>query len=744
MRTITVGLPVPESARGKHRWQFFQAAGLRQTRLLAGDDFVHLDQLPQELWTILSCPTQGVRFNARTLALLDSDRDGRIRVQEMLAGVRWTCRRLRNPAVLLEDAPRLRLADLAETPEGRALEVIARRVLADIGQSGREAITLDDVAAREQWLAKTPFNGDGIVTPDSAETPEQRQLLAEMVAAFGGVRDRCGTMGVDQAQLDQFFAEARACAAWFDTGEREQAVVLPLGDATAAACASVRAVRVKIDDYFMRCRLAAFDPRAVNPLNRGESDYGALATLDLHAGRDEIAAFPLAQAGADRPLPLGAGLNPYWVAAMADFVRQALNPLLGEGSAELTDAAWRQVQAKLAPHEAWMAAKPDSAVLRLGSARLREILAGEGQALIGALLQKDRACATETGQLADLERLILFHTHLNRLLHNYVNFSDFYDSDREEIFRVGRLYIDGRLCKLCVDVKDINSHATLAAAGKIFLAYCEITRPITQEKRAICVAVTSGFAASLWVGRNGIFYDRDGNDWEAVILKIVDSPVSLKEAFWSPWIKISTMIGDQIRKLLTAKQDAMLSATAKQIDTTTTTVAEGARPPTPPKLEGAALASSVAAIGIAVGLLGSAVGGLISVISGLPLWKSLTGVLAIFLAVSGPSVVLAYFKLRARDLAPVLNACGWAVNSRIRMTMRLGRAFTIEACLPPGSELELGDAFAESRRGRIWSAIIAACLLVLFLYWRLGWLNAWLPASWDRRPGTAAAACESK
>jgi hypothetical protein len=242
------------------------------------------------------------------------------------------------------------------------------------------------------------------------------------------------------------------------------------------------------------------------------------------------------------------------------------------------------------------------------------------------------------------------------------------------------------------------------------------------------------------VGRNGIFYDRDGNDWEAVIIKVVDSPICLKEAFWSPWIKISTMIGDQFRKLLTSKQEAMLSAAARQIDATATTVAVGAKPAAPPKLEGAALASSVAAIGIAVGLLGSAVGGLISVASGLPLWKSLAGVLAIFLAVSGPSVVLAYFKLRARDLAPVLNASGWAVNSRIRMTMRLGRAFTREACIPPGSDLELGDAYAESHRGRNWAWVLLVVALVLFVYWRMGWLNRWLPSVWERVPAPVASA----
>lgn len=726
-----VGLPLPGVSRGRHRWRFFQAGGLRQVRLRGGEDLARLGELPQELWTILGCPVQGVHFDVRTLALLDIDQDGRIRIPELQAGLKWVCDRLRDPAVLMADAPRLQLATLADNPEGRALQALVRRILADIGQPDADSISLDEVARREEMLARTPFNGDGVITPDAADTPELKRLVGEILAACGGTQDRCGAPGIGRDQFDRFFAEVRAHVAWLDQGS--QPGVRPLGDATAAAVAAIQAVRAKVDDYFTRCRLAAFDPRAAVPLNRSEGDYGALAPLALHAYSEAIAALPLAQAAAGRPLPLREGLNPAWAAALERFAEAALAPLLGGETSELTEVGWRQVLDRIAPYEAWMGAKAGAAVEALGSARLREILADDGETRVAALLERDLSFATEAGGLADLEKLIRYHQHLNRLLNNFVNFADFYDPDRIEIFRAGRLYMDGRLCDLCVHVRDVASHATLAAAGKIFLVYCDITRPAAKEKQSICAAITAGFAGSLWVGRNGLFYDRDGRDWDAVIVKIVESPVSLKEAFWSPWIKISAMIGDQIRKLLTSRQDAMLSATAKQIESTSTTVAAGAVPPAaPPRMEGAALASSVAAIGIAVGLVGSAVGGLISVVSGLPPWRTLLGVLAIFLAVSGPSVVLAWFKLRARDLAPVLNACGWAVNSRIRITFRLGDTFTRAACPPPGSELELGDAYAESRRGRHWTLIVLGVALVILLYWYLGWINRWLPADWER------------
>ena len=86
--------------------------------------------------------------------------------------------------------------------------------------------------------------------------------------------------------------------------------MLPLGDATAAAAAAVKAVKAKVDDYFTRCRLAAFDPRASNALNREEKEYLALAAKDLTITNAEIAGFPLARVEAGRPLPLTAEREP--------------------------------------------------------------------------------------------------------------------------------------------------------------------------------------------------------------------------------------------------------------------------------------------------------------------------------------------------------------------------------------------------------------------------------------------------
>lgn len=87
-----------------HTFSFFRAGGFNQVRLASGADLLNLDQLDQKLWVTLACPTQGLVFDARTLQLIDSDGDGRIRANELIAAVKWAGGLLKN-ADLLVQAP---------------------------------------------------------------------------------------------------------------------------------------------------------------------------------------------------------------------------------------------------------------------------------------------------------------------------------------------------------------------------------------------------------------------------------------------------------------------------------------------------------------------------------------------------------------------------------------------------------------------------------------------------------------
>ena len=135
------------TAPRSHTWRFFRTCGLDQALLQSGDDLADLASLDQKLWTALSCPTRGVRFDAKTLALLDSDNDGRIRVPELLAAIAWLSARLTSLDPLLAGSDTVMLASITTaTPEGKAMLANAKRILSNLGKGAADAISLADVA----------------------------------------------------------------------------------------------------------------------------------------------------------------------------------------------------------------------------------------------------------------------------------------------------------------------------------------------------------------------------------------------------------------------------------------------------------------------------------------------------------------------------------------------------------------------------------------------------------------------
>lgn len=711
----------------KHRWTIFSSGGLEQVSLEKGSDIGALAHLDQKLWVALSSPARGLEFDTRTLELVDSDKDGRIRAPEIIAAADWAVAHLKDPGELLSPALALPLSSINDqTESGAKILAGARRILENLGKSGATAITVEDVADTSKIFAQTKFNGDGIVPADASADTSVQKVIAEIITVLGPEMDRSGKPGTDGKKTDQFFAEAQAIADWHRAAESDREI-LPLGNATSDAFTAFKAIRNKVDDYFARCQLTAFDSRAAAPMNRAETEFTAMAPLELTVDAAEIARLPLAHVSANQPLGLDAGLNPAWLPAMENFKTKVVTPLLGTRS-QLTQSDWEVLKSKMVNHEKWLGAKPSSPVEKLGIARIQEILGGSSKAAIVALIQEDLRLQVEHNQIAAVDRLVRYYRDLHVLLKNFVNFADFYHPTNWAIFQTGTLYVDGRSCELCVSVDDVGKHATLAASGGLYLAYCELNRLATGQKRNICAAVTTGFAETLWVGRNGIFYDRAGRDWDATIVKVVEHQISLKEAFWAPWKKISKMISDQINKMLAAKEAAALAAAGKTVDDAGKTV-EAGKPPIPPAPvpnSGAAMASSVAAIGIAVGLLGSAVGKLLEFVQGATLLNIILGVACVIGAVSLPSVLIAYFKLRKRDLAPVLNACGWAINRRIRMTLALGRMLTKETTLPPGAERKLVDPYLDDNSRRNFLLVLLLIVATGFL-WYIGQFDNILP-----------------
>lgn len=496
----------------KYKWSFANVGGVTRVRIKSAEDVRHLGELDKKMWTVLSCPVNGLEISSDSLRLMDQDGDGQLRLKEVVATADWLCATLRDPQSLFEQSDVINIKNIAD--EG--IRVISDKLQKD----GK--VALADVQAAIDAIA--------IETPEMPAAPFE----ADVIAAYK--------------------AKSPEYAAYF-----EQEKLQKLG---------------------------------------------------------------LASIPEDAPKP---GMTEKKFIEMGDQI-----------------------------------SKWESEVESIKSKVESELAAAKAE-------------------FEPLRKLLLLHRDFYRLLRNFVTLEDFYDNDEKTVasFLAGTLILDQRACKLCIRVNDLAKHDSQAPLSGMYLLYCNCENKKTGKKLQIVAAMTQGEIKNLSVGKNGIFYDNDGLDYDATVFKIIENPISLRQAFWNPYRKMAKWVEDKINKSAAEKD-------AKTFDDMTAKVATAADPNAEKKsaFDIAKFAGIFAAIGMALGMIGTALVKVGEEMSGLAWWQYLIIFVCILLIISGPSMIMAWMKLRRRNLAPVLNANGWAINADSIISVPFGLKLTEQVRFP--------------------------------------------------------------
>jgi hypothetical protein len=245
--------------------------------------------------------------------------------------------------------------------------------------------------------------------------------------------------------------------------------------------------------------------------------------------------------------------------------------------------------------------------------------------------------------------------------------------------------------------------------SQLYIAYCACTPAGGGAAITIAACFTQGSGDYLFVGRNGAFYDRRGSLWYAVVTSIVDNPISIRQAFWSPYKKFIRYIEQQIAKYA-AQADAEASNKL--------TNAAADKPKPEPKKFDLAL---ITGIGVAIGSIGTFCATVFAKFVDLPSWQLPLILIGLILVISLPSMLIAALKLRQRTLGPILEGNGWAINGRVKINIPFGAALTKLAVLPPGSKRSLEDPYEDSganrRRSRAVTLLIFLLVAALWIRW---------------------------
>ena len=693
----------------KYKWQFENIGGCSRVKISSGQDIAHLDELDTKMWTVLSCPIKGLEIDEKSLKYMDFDADGKIRVNDVVGVSKWITGVLKNPDLLLEGKDTVSIEAInVETEEGLKLSKAAKQILANLGKEETN-ISLADTADISAIFAKTRFNGDGVITPASSEDADEISAITSAVAKTGGTLDRSGVQGVTAPQIEQFYTDLKAYSDWCAAE-----VPAPFGDQTDAVIVAYQALDAKMKDFFMRNKLASFSPDSTLALDVQTSRIEAISAENLSAKSEEIAAYPIARITGKATLDLTAPINPAWAAQFKVLQGVAI----AADKKTLSEEDWAAIGAQFAAYTTWKASKAGATVEDLTLDVVNALLKQDKKQALLDLVAQDAAYKEESDNIEMVDKFLHIIRDFYRLLRNFITFHDFYNKDKTvgSIFQSGTLIIDQRACHLCMKVENMGAHNATAATSGMFLVYCDCTTKTSPAKLQIVAAVTVGEIGSLIVGKNAVYYDNAGVEWDAVITKVVDNPISVLQAFWSPYRRMATAVENLINKSAAEKDNKMMADATAKINAAPTTLPAtpaggadaAAKPAAAPPFDIAKFAGIFAAIGMAVGMIGTALVTLAKGLWELSWWQLVLVFLGILLLISGPAMVLAWLKLRRRNIAPILNANGWAVNAASKISIPFGETLTDMAKYP---KMKLKDPYAKKGMPA-WAKVLITLLIL--------------------------------
>lgn len=693
----------------KYKWQFVNIGGSARVRINSGEDIAHLSELDPKMWTVLSCPTTGLEIDEKSLKYMDCDGDGKLRINDVISVSQWITSVLKDKDLILKgtDSIDINYIDTEDT-NGKKLYSSAKQILENLGKDG-SVVSLADTADITAIFAKTRFNGDGVITEASTDDAELKATVAAAIVTVGSVVDRSGALGVNADLIESFYKNLNDYVSWI-----EAKIEAPYGDKTDAVIAAYNALDSKVKDFFMRSKLASFSPSSTASLDIQTSRIDAISAENLSTKNDEIAAYPLTHITGKSEIELNAAINPAW-----DKNFNVIKSILDPSVVAITEDVWASIGEKFSAYNAWKNGKAGSAVESLGMDAIKNFVAQDKKSVLLELVARDAALKEESDNIEMVDKFLHIYRDFYKLLKNFVTFNDFYDKNKNvrAIFQCGTLIIDQRECKFCMRVNDTGKHSASAASSGMYLVYCDCTTKTKPAKLQIAAAVTVGDIGALSVGKNGVFYDNNGLEWDAVITKIIDNPINVSQSFWSPYRRMATAIENLINKSAADKDAKIMANATANINAAPTKTAEQAKAAaaTPP-FDIAKFAGIFAAIGMAVGMIGTALASIFKGLFALKWWQLIILFVGILLVISGPAMVMAWMKLRRRNIAPLLNANGWAINATSKISIPFGETLTNIAKYP---KMKLDDPFAKKglKTWQKWCITILMLIVVIAGLW---------------------------
>lgn len=659
----------PTTSSTEQQAMFFERLGnafhLRIRDALDLAQVLHLDEAH---WVATSAPVYTINCDPIFMGLLDNDADGRVRVDEVRAAVRWLLSHLQDHSgirsgncMLDPDAVR------QEAPQGKAIRVALSKILAR-DRGAETSVTLEQIRKLIAGEEQGSLGLAGVILPDAAADADVRAFILDLIASYGGQAHPSGAEGVAADVLQRFKAEGRQLIAWHGLGRADggHSAIMQFGADTPALFSTYARLKDKIDEFFSLCRMLRVD--SLTGLQRETVPLAQPVERDQI--EDYIAAAPLAAPNMEGRLDFDGPLNPHFADDLQQLRDGCLQAVLGKRPTTLNEPDWQRTKTAFAAYAQWRNARPDVAAATIPIERLHAYVTEPRYCdALDELVAQSHRMAFVLDNLRLVEKLILYQAYLIPFANSFVSFPDLYDPRSRATFEMGTLIMDGRHFTLSIRVPDRALHEKLCVDSNIFVLYVEVTG--SGNPYLVAVPVTSGGRGMLQVDKWGIFQDVNGVEHHARVVHILKNPISMSEALVAPFRRLGSAISNKLEEITSKAQERFTSSgqeTVGQIGSVLQTPAG--------KTAAAPTGGMLAGGGIAIAALGSSAAFITKTLSALSWQSVLAGILFILATVLVPTALSAWLKLHSRDLSNILEGSGWSINERMRLTRQQAITFT--------------------------------------------------------------------
>ncbi|MGH1362869.1 MAG: hypothetical protein ACRBF0_04880 [Calditrichia bacterium] len=663
----------------KRKFAFQRFGSSYHLKINSVDDILQLLDLDEAHWVATNAPIDTINADSTFLNRLDNDSDTRVRAAEVKDAISWTLSVLKSYGGIHENSEILDLAAIDSSHEdGETILETSQKILARLHVEQRSSITLHQIRSIKRKEQEGGLDKAGVVLSGAASSEDEKKLIRDILNTIGGDTHPGGKTGITNDGLEQFLKEAEQLENWrkqADVSTSETTDIMPLGKETSEAYDVYRKLHDKIEQYFSLCNLIRLNPEAERFIYADDKELNALNVYDNSALKHHLELSAISPPNKKATLEFKEPLNPVYAEDLLTFKKLVFSTMTDNKTNQMTLTDWKKIQNTFSAHEEWQTNCPETKLHVLERNAVQKYVTDEEFIKgIRKLIQESHRTAFVLDNIRMVEKLLLFQAHLLPFVNSFVSFPDLYDSKSRALFEMGTLIMDGRHFTLCVKVNDRKQHAEYSSRSNMFVLYAEISTGTGEKLYEIAVPVTTGNRGNLQANKWGIFQDLDGIERHARILQIVENPISLTEAVIAPFRRLG--------RAITSKLEDITQKAQTTLEKDGATALVNAKPP---EKSAEASGGMLAGGGIAIAALGSSVAFITKTLAGLGWLELVGGLAALLAAVIVPATIVAFLKLRSRDISSILEGSGWGINARMRLTRKQAKTFTHIPAYPANS-----------------------------------------------------------